>query len=120
MSEECVRRVDGQFFLNDSGLSVQSRDLTVLTQEFLDWFLFASQGTIYALGTGAAQKNLSVPKFRGLGVPVPPLNEQKRIVARLNEVSGVSAEALQLAGSRLEAASSLRQSILESAFRGEL
>jgi len=120
MSEECVRRVEGRFFLNDSGLSVQSRDLTVLAQDFLDWFLFASQETIFALGTGAAQKNLSVPKFRALGVPIPPLDEQEQIVALLDEVSAVSAEALELAGSRLEAASALRQSILEAAFRGEL
>ncbi len=85
MSVDCVRRVDGPFFLNDSGLSVSSVDGQRLSQEFLDAFLVASSPDIYALGRGTAQKNLDCDAFRLLPIPLPPLDEQKRIVAILDE-----------------------------------
>jgi type I restriction enzyme, S subunit len=85
MSEECVRRVDGKFFLNDSGLTVRTRDEDLLFQRFLDLYLLRSQARIFDLGRGAAQKNLNVEAFRQLVVPLPPLDEQKRIVAVLDQ-----------------------------------
>lgn len=85
MSEECVRWVDGKFFLNDSGLSVQSRDKSVLCQRFLDIQLFGRQTEIYALGRGTAQRNLDLTAFRSMPLVVPPLEEQQRIVAILDE-----------------------------------
>ena len=42
MSKECVRYVQGRFFLNDSGLTVESKDSGLL-QEFLNWFLHGKQ-----------------------------------------------------------------------------
>lgn len=85
MSEECVRRVDGKFFLNDSGLTVRTRDEDRLSQRFLDIYLLGSQSRIFELGRGAAQKNLNVEAFRQLSVPLPSLEEQKRIVAMLDQ-----------------------------------
>ena len=85
MSEECVRRVHGKFFLNDSGLTVKTRDKSLLFQRFLDIYLLGSQSRIFGLGRGAAQKNLNVDAFRQLSVPLPPLSEQMRIVAVLDQ-----------------------------------
>ena len=68
MSEECVRRVDGKFFLNDSGLSVQTKDPNVVIQKYIDWFLFSKMFDIYLLVRGAAQKNLDVDKFRLINI----------------------------------------------------
>ncbi len=85
MSEECVRRVHGKFFLNDSGLTVRTRDENLLFQRFLDIYLLGNQARIFDLGRGAAQKNLNVEAFRQLAVPLPPLHEQKCIVAKLDQ-----------------------------------
>ena len=85
MSEECVRFVGGDFFLNDSGLTVESRDQTDLAQEFLDVQLLGRQAEIYALGRGTAQKNLDVSALKNLPIAIPPLEEQQRIVAVLDE-----------------------------------
>ena len=82
MSEECVRFVKGKFFLNDSGLSVRS-GITKLSQTYLDWVLYSKQPDIYALGRGAAQKNLDVEQFADMEIPLPPLPVQREIVARL-------------------------------------
>ncbi len=85
MSEECVRFVAGDFFLNDSGLTVETRDQMHLSQEFLDVQLLGRQNEIYALGRGTAQKNLDVSAFKKLPIAIPSLEEQRRIVAVLGE-----------------------------------
>ncbi len=87
MSTECVRFVKGKFFLNDSGLTVSSNDMT-LSQAYLDWCLFCKQDEIYALGKGSAQKNLEVKAFANLLLPLPPLPVQRAIVARLEKELG--------------------------------
>lgn len=68
--------------MNDSGLSVRS-DNPDLSQTYLDWVLYSKQPEIYALGRGAAQKNLDVEQFVDMMLPLPPLSVQREIVARL-------------------------------------
>ncbi|MBE6396660.1 MAG: restriction endonuclease subunit S [Lentisphaerae bacterium] len=83
MSPECVRFVPGKFFLNDSGLTVDTASDGLL-QDYLDWCLFGKQDIIYALGKGSAQKNLDIREFVNIPIPIPPLPEQKRIVAKID------------------------------------
>jgi restriction endonuclease S subunit len=122
MSKECVRRVDGPFFLNDSGLSVSVRNPKVILQEYLDILLLGSQDRIYSLGTGTAQRNLDVSKFKSIEIPIPPLDDQKRIAAKLDQAevnvrkfgSGLRDEASRLASFRRSAIDQLFET-LESA-----
>lgn len=53
-------------------------------------------------------------------LPVPSLEEQKRIVARLDQMRAKTAEMVAAYDAKLQAAKNLRQSILEAAFAGEL
>lgn len=53
-------------------------------------------------------------------IPVPPLEEQKRIVARLDVMKAKTSEMVAAYDAKLTAAKNLRQSILESAFAGDL
>lgn len=85
MSANCVRKISRKFFLNDSGLSVSIKDENILSQDFLDQFLFAQQEKIYSLGRGQAQRNLYIDGFKEIEIPLPPLSEQKRIVKILDE-----------------------------------
>jgi type I restriction enzyme, S subunit len=100
MSEHCTRFVKGQFFLNDSGLTVQSKNTKVILQEFLDFQFIYLNDYIYSLSRGAAQKNLNVPAFRQISLHYPKfLPEQKRIVSFLNtafvEIKAVKSNAEQ-------------------------
>ena len=83
MSEQCTRFVKGKFFLNDSGLSVSTKE-DKLSQVFLNWQIIALNNAIYKLGRGTAQKNLDTKAFGDLGIVYPPLSEQQRIVSRLD------------------------------------
>ncbi len=68
----------------------------------------------------AGQYNLNLVSLRSLPIPLPPLDEQRRIVARVEEqLSAI--EALHAALERAHRRSaSLRRAVLERAFRGEL
>ena len=88
MSPKCTRFVKGKFFLNDSGLSV-STNHDNLNQRYLDKALLANNDNIYSMGKGLAQRNLDIPSFRKLVIPIPPLAEQERIVAELDLLSGI-------------------------------
>jgi len=82
MSPECVRFVEGEFFLNDSGLTITSKK-DILYQKYLDYFFFLNQEMIYLCGRGVAQKNLDMEAFNALPIPLPPLDVQKKIVAEI-------------------------------------
>jgi type I restriction enzyme S subunit len=61
------------------------------------------------------------PKQLGeLSIPFPPLNEQKRIVARIEELQARSRRAREALETIPDLIEQLRQSILAAAFRGDL
>ena len=89
MSPQCVRYVQGKFFLNDSGLSIESKS-PILNQNFLDKHIVALNDKIYSLGKGAAQKNLDISALRNINIHFPvSLAEQEKIVAELDCLSGI-------------------------------
>ena len=89
MSPQCVRYVQGKFFLNDSGLSIDSMS-SVLNQNFLDKHIIALNDKIYSLGKGAAQRNLDVNALKNIDIHYPmSLVEQEKIVAELDCLSGI-------------------------------
>jgi type I restriction enzyme S subunit len=52
--------------------------------------------------------------------PMPPLEEQRQIVTRLDLMKAKTSEMVAAYDAKLQAAKDLRQSVLESAFAGEL
>ena len=89
MSNQCVRYVQGKFFLNDSGLSVRTKE-EKLSQEYLDKCIFSLNDKIYSLGKGVAQKNLDMKEFRHLDINYPcSKDEQSRIVEELDQLSNI-------------------------------
>ena len=112
MSPKCTRFVSGKFFLNDSGLSVSTKDNRSLRQSFVDKALLANNDAIYAMGKGVAQKNLDMPSFRRLQIPIPPIAEQEKIVAELDCLTGIIEKKKQ----QLEELNKLAQSIFYDMF----
>jgi type I restriction enzyme S subunit len=93
MSEECVRFVSGKFFLNDSGLTVRTRDESKMSQDFLDQQLLARSNEIYATARGTAQKNMDMTMFRSMELAYPDsLKEQKRIIEKLDAATACVTE----------------------------
>ena len=119
MSEECVRFVEGKFFLNDSGLTVETKTDELL-QDYLDKFLFSQMRKIYSLGRGTAQKNLQTEAFRKMEIPVPSLEKQLEIVEKVTQMQEIIAD-LRTAFERKQAIlNELNESVLGAAFFNEV
>jgi type I restriction enzyme S subunit len=69
---------------------------------------------------GTTRLRLTIPIFRKMPVPLPPLVEQERIVAQIESSLSVVEEVEALAVANLQRAARLRQSILQEAFNGQL
>ena len=83
MSPKCVRYISGKFFLNDSGLTLNTANSDILNQDYLNQFLFLNQEMVYLSGQGVAQKNLEIETFNSLKIPLPPVNIQQKIVSEI-------------------------------------
>lgn len=91
-----------------------------LDSEFLYYYLKASKGLADSRASGTTFKELSGKAFSNLPVAVAPANEQRRIVAKIEELfseldKGV--ESLKIARVQLK---TYRQSLLKAAFEGRL
>lgn len=85
MSPECVRHVQGRFFLNDSGLTIAPRDHKLFGQRYLNYWAFWMASRIFELGRGSAQRNLDIDGFRRLPIPAMAMPIQDDITAFLDE-----------------------------------
>ena len=69
---------------------------------------------------GVGINHLGADKFSVIPFPLPPLAEQTRIVAEVERRLSVVEELESVVTANLQRATRLRQSILQSAFTGEL
>jgi type I restriction enzyme S subunit len=70
--------------------------------------------------TTSGLRTLSVGRIREIEIPVPSLDEQRRIVAYLDSVQARLASLRELQSATGEELDALLPSVLDRAFRGEL
>jgi restriction endonuclease S subunit len=70
--------------------------------------------------TGTAQPQITRTTLSPMNIAIPPLEEQQWIVERLDAMRAKTSEMVAAYDAKLQAAKDLRQSVLESAFAGEL
>ncbi|MGA7385578.1 MAG: restriction endonuclease subunit S [Methylocella sp.] len=87
-----------------------------IDHKFLFYYLGSVVGHLNDIGTGATFKDLSGQKLKEVPLPVPPLPEQKRIVAILDEAFEGIAAAVANAEKNLANARELFESYLNSIF----
>ena len=92
----------------------------VLDKEFLYYFLLSQKRSFIKAGKGGAQPNISQGIIKEWPINLPPLNEQHRIVAKIEELfseldKGI--ENLKTARAQLKV---YRQALLKHAFEGKL
>lgn len=91
--------------------------------EFFVYYLNSGLGRAWirsVVSQQVGQANISGGKLRSLEVPVPPLSEQKRIVAEVERQLSIVRELEVAVGTELGHAGSLRRSVLSEAFSGRL
>jgi type I restriction enzyme S subunit len=114
---------DGKTYLFSNFMLRLRVDRRALEPWFLLYYLHSPIARSIYLGaqdTTSGLRNLQVREFMAQPIPLPPLEEQRRIVAHLQEVQE-KIKALKEAQEQTEAElKRLEQAILEKAFRGEL
>jgi len=73
-----------------------------------------------SLGGGGLQINISKQNVLSVKIPVPGMEEQKRIVKKLEKILAKIEEARKLQQEQLQELELLKQSVLHKAFQGEL
>ncbi len=78
--------------INQDLRGVVPKNAKTIDVGFLYWWLKSIAATIVAEGTGATVQGVKLPFVKSLQLPLPPLPEQKRIVAILDEaLAGIDA-----------------------------
>jgi type I restriction enzyme S subunit len=99
-------------------------DKSLLEPQYLIYYLQTVTARKYiesqASGTSPSMKKVSQPKLERMPIPVPPLDEQRRIVAYLDSVQARLASLRELQAETQEELDALLPSVLDKAFKGEL
>src|SRR3989304_8476311 len=76
----CVMLLNILYYLNDSGITVTSKNKLMLSDEYLWYYLLNQKEKIYSLSSGVAQKNLIMDQFINLEIPIPSIEEQEKFI----------------------------------------
>ncbi len=90
------------------------------TTRYVEFFTRTAKKELERFAPATAQKNINIEVLSRVAIPLPPLAEQKRIVAEVERHLSVLDEAEAVVGTNLQRAKNLRQSILQRAFSGKL
>ena len=116
-----VHYQEGKFALGTILVAVVPKDENVLNAQFLHLYLSRLKDVVLVpLMTGAANVTLTVTKLKTVKVPLPPIEEQLRIVALFNSMDNEQAELTDEILYQQELLKKLRQSVLQEAIEGKL
>ncbi|OEV83197.1 type I restriction endonuclease [Campylobacter coli] len=83
-------------------------------------YLYFCLNFFIAKGEGSSIPQLTIPKFKSLQIPLPPLKEQEQIAKHLDFVFEKTKALKELYTKELKDYEELEQSLLNKAFKGEL
>lgn len=83
-------------------------------------YLYFCLNFFIAKGEGSSIPQLTIPKFKSLQIPLPPLKEQEQIASHLDSVFEKTKALKELYTKELKDYEELKQSLLDKAFKGEL
>ncbi|EAJ8829868.1 restriction endonuclease subunit S [Campylobacter jejuni] len=83
-------------------------------------YLYFCLNFFIAKGEGSSIPQLTIPKFKSLQIPLPPLKEQEQIAEHLDFVFKKAKALKELYTKELQDYEELKQSLLNKAFKGEL
>ncbi len=88
----------------------------ILFNEYLYYFLLSEKWSFIKAGKGGAQPNISQSILKDWLIPLAPLNEQKRIVAKIEELFSELDKGIENLKTAREQLKAYRQAVLKHAF----
>jgi len=114
-----VRQSD-RFYFKDASVLWMKKIADVSSEYVLAWLKSPEFFEQLDTGNGATVDTLTIQKLQGIRIRMPSIEQQRRIVTKLN---ALRAEVSQLQGGcvrKVEDLKELRQSLLQAAFSGQL
>ena len=115
----------GKVCANEVGVSINQdlkglipKNSGALDTDYLFYNMQSHAPLIISMGTGSTVKGIRTGELAGINIPLPSLEEQKRIAAILNEQMATVEKAKKAAEERLEAAKALPAAYLREVFEG--
>lgn len=103
---------------NQSLVSIYPKDIKIITSEYIYCYLHSKYDEIRKItgDGGNDRRGLNMPLIRSIEMPLPPLQEQQRIVSILDEAFANISKAKNNAEQNLKNAKELFESYLQSVF----
>ena len=92
----------------------------IAEMNFVEYMLQSFRARLQEKGKGSAQDNLNMGTFENELFPIPPLPEQRSIVAKLDALSAETQKLEAIYQQKLADLDELKKSVLQKAFEGEL
>ena len=107
--------------LTENAAKIVFKDKRIIDKKYLVYYLASSYGKIEIdkRTNKVGQPKLALMRIETIKIPLPPLSEQKKIVAYLDTLREKVEKLKQLQQKQLEELTELNQSILAKAFKGE-
>ena len=120
----CVRATLGRPIYSDGvyclGRGVAAIRSNILIKEYIRYFLINNEQYLYENATGSTFLQITSIKLKSMPIPVPPLDEQQRIVDIIENLFSKLDKAKALAQNVIDNYELRRSAILHKAFTGEL
>ncbi len=88
--------------------------------ELVEYYIRTIKNTLEKYAPATAQKNINLSTLSDILFPLPPLDEQRQLLAEIEKRFAVADELEKVVNEGLEKADKLKQSILKKAFEGKL
>lgn len=92
----------------------------LLDKHYLFYYLITKVEENLSISAGSAQPNLSTAQIKEFLIPLPPIEQQAKIVEIFGEIREHCEKLKSITERKLVALSELKQSLLQKAFAGEL
>ncbi|WP_412175484.1 restriction endonuclease subunit S [Campylobacter sp. CNRCH_2013_0898h] len=113
LGEVAILDIDATTNQAIAGINIKENNINSL---YLMYFLRSIKDEICSKGRGAAQNNLNLTILKQIKIPLPPLQEQERIVGILDESFAKIDESIKILEQDLLNLDELMQSTLQKAF----
>lgn len=118
----CYRVKSGDRFYFKDGNIIWLKKISNIESKFIEYFFKSAmlKDQIEQNAGGATVRTFTIKTAKAVSIPLPPLSEQKKIVAYLDSLSEKVKELQKAQAETAADFGALRQSILHAAFEGKL
>lgn len=92
LGEVCILDIDATTNQAIAGIQIENDQIE---KDYLYYYLLSLKQTVNGIGRGVAQNNINMTILKNFEIPLPPMEEQRKIAAVLDKVSDLIAKRRQ-------------------------